>query len=73
MEYIQICCLEKTHPETTVPPSTFIYVGIGYESHSTNMCIPSKNDLTSEIDTSIRYEFFIDFNDIYQNKACSGS
>ena len=64
---IQICCLEETHLEPIVPPSTLIYIGNGYESYSTNIYILSKTDLTSEIGTSSRSDFFVSFNVIYQN------
>ena len=66
---IQVSCLEETHLETIVPPLTHIFVGNDCEGCSTNMYIPSKSDLTSEIDTSIRCEILVVFNTIYQNIA----
>ena len=62
---IQIHCLEETHLEPIVPPLNLIYIGKECEGYSTNIYIPSKTDLTSEIDTSLRHEFFIGFNVIY--------
>ena len=49
---IQICCLKETHLEPIIPPLIPIYISNGYEGYSTNIYIPSKTDLTSEIDTS---------------------
>ena len=69
---IQVCCLEENNLECIVPPSTVIYFGNGCEGHSTNIYIPSKTDLTSEIDTSSRCDFFVGFNVIYQNKMQYG-
>ena len=63
----QILCLEETHLEPFVPPSTLIDIGNAGEGYSTNIYIPSKTDFTSEIDTSLRHDFFVDFNVIYQN------
>ena len=64
---IQACCLEETHLEPIVPPLTFIYIDNGCKDYSTNTYIPSKTDLTTEIDTSLRCNFFVGFNVIYQN------
>ena len=64
---IQVCCLEETHLEPIIPPLTLIYISNGCNGYSTDICILSKNDLTSEIDTSSRYKFFVGFNFIYQN------
>ena len=53
-------------------PLTLIYIGNGCEGYSTNTYIPSKYDLTSELDTSIRHEFFVGFNALYYNMASYG-
>ena len=53
--------------ECIVPPLTLIYIGNGCEGYSSSIYIPSKSDLTSEIDTSLRCEFFVGFNVICQN------
>ena len=66
-ERIQFHFLEETHLEPIVPPLTHIYIGNGCEGYSTNIYIPSKTYLTSEIDTSSRYDFFVSFNVTYQN------
>ena len=71
-DMIQIYCLEETNMEPIGPPLTLIYIGNGCESYSTNIYIPSKIDLTSEIDTSSRHGFFIGFNVIYQNMTQYG-
>ena len=63
---IQVCFSQKIHLEPTVPPLTLIYIGNRCEGDSTNTYIPSKTDLTSEIDTSSRCDFFVGFNVIYQ-------
>ena len=68
-EQINIWCLEETYLETTVPLITLIYIGIGCESYSTNIYIPSKTDLTTELDGSIWHKFFLSFNAIYHNMA----
>ena len=69
-ECIQVYCLEETHLENIIPPLTIVHIGNGFcEGYSTNICMPSKADLISEIDTPIRCEFFIGFNAIYQNMA----
>ena len=64
---IQVCFLEEIHLESIVPAVTLIYIGNGCESHSTNIYIPSKTDLTSEIDMPSGCNFFVGFNVIYQN------
>ena len=69
---IKFHCLEETHLEPIVPPLTLIYIGNGCEGYSTNIYISSKTDLTSEIDTSSRHNFFVGFNDIYQNMTQYG-
>ena len=51
---------------------TLIYIGNGCEGYSINIYIPSKTDLTSEIDTSSRCDFFVSFNVIYQNITQDG-
>ena len=48
-------------------PLTLIYIGNGCESYSTNIYIPSKTNLASEIDTFSRHDFFVSFNVICQN------
>ena len=63
---IQVHCIEETHLETIAPPSNLIYIGNGCKGYSTNIYIPSKTDLTSEINTSSRHNFFAGFNVIYQ-------
>ena len=54
---IQVRCLEETYLEPIFPPLTLICIGNGCESYSTNIYIPSKTDLTSEIDASSRCDF----------------
>ena len=71
-ECIQIHCLEETQLETIVSPLTSIYVSNGCEDYSTNICIHSKSDLTSEKDICISCEFFLGFKTIYQNMANYG-
>ena len=56
---IQVCCLEETHLEPIVPPLTLIHIGNGCKGYSTKIYIPSKTDLTSEMDTSSRCDFFV--------------
>ena len=70
-ECIQIHCLEETHTETIIPPLMSIYVVNGCEGYNNNIYIPAKTDLTSEIDNSVRYEFF-GSNALYQNMARYG-
>ena len=64
---IHVHCLEETHLEPIVPPLTLIYIGNGCKGYITNFYILSKTDLTSEIDTSLRHNFFVSFNVIYQH------
>ena len=64
---IQVHCLEETHLEPIAPPLTVIYIGNGWEGYSINIYIPSKTDLTGNMDTSSRHNFFVAFNVIYQN------
>ena len=66
-ECIQIHFLEEIHLEAIILPFTLIY---GYGGYSTNIYIPCKTYLTSEVDTSVRHKFFIGFNTIYQDMAC---
>ena len=69
---IQIHCLKETHLETTVPPLTLISIGNGCKDYSTNIYIPSKSDLTSELDTSMRCGLFVALNPMYHNMAFHG-
>ena len=49
-----------------------IYMGNGCKGNTTNIYFPSKTDITSEIDTSLRCKFFVGFNVIYQNMTWYG-
>ena len=61
---IEVHCLEETHLEPIIPPLTLIYIGNRCKGYSTNIYIPSKTDLTSEIDTS-SHDFFVSFNVVF--------
>ena len=71
-ERIQVCCLEETPLEPIVLLLTLIYIGNGCKGYSTNIYIPSKTDLNKEIDTSLRHDFFVGFNVLYQNMMPNG-
>ena len=62
---IQTHCLEETHLESVIPPLTLTYIDNECEGYNTNIYIPSKTVLNSEIDISFRHEFFVGFNVIY--------
>ena len=64
---IQVHCLEETQLDPIIPPLTLICIGNGCKCYRSNIYIPSKTDFTSEIDTSLRHDFFVSFNVIYQN------
>ena len=66
-ERMHVCYLEESYLEPIIPPLTLIFIGNGCEGYNHNLYIPSKTDLTSEIDTSSRCKFFLGFNVIYQN------
>ena len=69
---IEYKCLEERYLEPIVPLLTLIYIGNGFKGYSTNIYIPSKTDLTSEIDTSSICDFFAGFNIIHQNMTGYG-
>ena len=56
-----------THVEDIKPPLTIVYVGNGCEAYSSNLYIPAKSELTSRDDTLVRYVYFQQFNEDYQN------
>ena len=63
--YILICCLTEPDLETIITPLTQIFVCNSCKGYS----ILSKTDMTCEMNTSIRNEFYIDFNTIYHDMA----
>ena len=64
---IQDSCLEEPHSEPIVPILILICIGNECVGYRTNIYIPSKINLTCEIYTSSRHDFFVGFNVIYQN------
>ena len=71
-ERIQIRCLTETDLVEIKPPLTIISVGNGCEGYSSNIYIPAKTELTSQIDTTSRQQFFLGFNEKYQNLSSYG-
>ena len=61
----------QTHLESSVPQLTLTDIGHGCKGYRNNIFISSKSDLISKMDI-ILYEFFIGFNNIYQNMATYG-
>ena len=64
---LQIRCLTETPVEIIKPPLQIVYIGNGCEGYSPNVYIPTKSELTSTIDTTARHDFFISFNEKYEN------
>ena len=71
-EHMQIHCLEETHLEFIMPTLMSIYISNGCEGYNTNIYIPSETDINSDIYTSIRCEFFVGIDAVYQNMAHFG-
>ena len=66
-EKMQIRCLTDTHVIDVKPPLTIIHVGNGCEAYSSNLFIPAKSELTSKDNAMVRYTYFQQFNEDYQN------
>ena len=66
-EKMQIRCLTDTHVIDVKPPLTIIHVGNGCEAYSSNLFIPAKSELTSKDNAVVRYTYFQQFNEDYQN------
>ena len=69
---LQIRCLTETSVEIIKPPLQIVYIGNGCEGYSPNVYIPAKSELTSTIDTTARRDFFISFNEKYENMSKYG-
>ena len=69
---LQIRCLTETSVEIIKPPLQIVYTGNECEEYSSNVYIPAKSELTSTMDTSARHNFFISFNDKYENMSKYG-
>ena len=64
---IQIRCLPDTHVVTVHPPMTIINIPDGCEGYSPSIYIPAKSEI-AELDNNMeRRDFFMTFNDPYQN------
>ena len=71
-ECIQTWYSEETHLETIIPPFILIYIGDRCNIYITNIYIAYRTNLNSEPDASVRHEFFVGSNAIYQNMPCCG-
>ena len=64
---LHIRCLTDSYLEERTPPLKIIYIGNGCEGYSNTITNPAKSELTSTMDIPERTNFFLKFNDKYQN------
>ena len=65
-EKLQIRCLTETHIKQIYPPLQVVYIGNGCEGYSSSIAIPAKTELTSRYDFDERANYFLAFNEKYQ-------
>ena len=59
---VQIRCVMETYVITIYPPLQSIDIGNGCEAYSTSIYIPAKLELTANMQSLIRSQFFLDCN-----------
>ena len=69
---LHIRCLTDSYLEEITPPLKNVYIGNGCEGYSNTITIPAKSELTSTMDIAERTNFFLKFNDKYQDISSCG-
>ena len=59
---VQIRCVMETYVITIYPPLQSIDIGNGCEAYSTSIYIPARLELTANMQSLIRSQFFLDCN-----------
>ena len=66
-EKLRVNCLIDETLTIIKPPLTIVKIGNGCEGYNDNIFIPAKSELTSEESLWARDQYFIEFNQCYQN------
>ena len=66
-EKLQIRCVMETHVVTIKPPLQIVDVDNGCKAYSASIYIPAKSELTANLQSITRSQFFLDYNFNYTN------
>ena len=66
-EKLQVRCVMETHVITIQPPLQIVDIGNGCEAYSASIYIPAKSELTANIHSVTRLQFFLEYNFNYTN------